>query len=499
MIFGGSILFRTVAFQNMFWRRSLQASTLLLLFGLMAGPALLSAPEAHAQSGARSSWAVGTGGGASAVGSPTSSLYTNPSHLTVGVTGPSIELRFLDVRASVGGDLLQFNHYEDTFGEKSGTLTNSEEATVLDDWFGGGRRSVTTHAEAVPFAISYRPTGKQWAFGVGLRTRAISKVETNRGIFDLFLVGADSNRTVPVEARHRAFTTVDLTGTFSYAFESIPLSVGVSPRLIFGTNYADGSLESDVTVSDSVFTHRFDYTARAAGSFSRDLYDTFDAFSGSPFENASGGFGAEVAGLGVGMDLGATYAVRPDLFVSFSLTDLGVIQWNQDAQTVTPENNEFRFEGIELNLDRLENEFDNDIGEYFKEQVDSLAQAAYEDVQRDRSSFSAGLPTALHLGGTWALDQLTLTGGATVGLNEDAGAVSTSPAVHLGGEYRLGPVPLRAGVRLGGPQAVTLAGGVGIDVRSFRFDLGVSGSPSTSALGNGGRYSVSLSIATVRF
>lgn len=477
----------------------------VFLTGLLAA-GLTGPPAAHAQSGARSSWAIGTGGGASAVGSPTSSLYTNPSYLTVGTEGRPFELRFFDVRASVGGDLLQFDHYDDTFGGQSGMLTNAEEASVLDEWFGGDRRSVTTYTEAVLFALTYRPPGKQWAFGVGLRTRAISEVETDRGVFDLFLVGADSNRTVPLNGRHRAFSTVDLTGSFSYDVESIPLSVGVSPRLIFGTNYADGTLDSDVTVSDSVLTHRFDYTARAAGSFSRDLYDTFDAFSGSPFEDASGGFGSGVAGLGVGVDLGATYAVRSDLlvpgselYVSLSLTDLGVIQWNQDAQTVTPENNEFRFDGVELDIDRLQNEYDDDVGQYFEDQVDSLAQAAYDDVQRDRSSFSTGLPTSLHLGSTWALDQLTLTGGATVGLNPDAGAVSTTPAVHFGGEYRLGPVPLRAGVRLGGPQAVTLAGGFGVDVRSFRFDLGVSGSPSTSTLGSGGRYSVSLSMATVRF
>ena len=476
----------------------------VFLTGLLA--AGLGLPTAHAQSGARSSWAIGTGGGASAVGSPTSALYTNPSHLTVGADGSSFELRFFDVRTSLGGDLLQFNHYEDTFGEQSGTLTDAEEAAVLDEWFGGDPRSVTTYAEAVPFSITYQPSGKQWAFGVGLRSRTISEVETNRGAFDLFLVGADSNRTVPLNGRHRAFNTVDLTGSFSYAFESIPLSVGLSPRLIFGTNYADGTLDSEVTMTDSVLVHRFDYTARAAGSLSRDLHDTFDAFSGSPFGDTSGGIGSDVAGIGIGVDLGATYAVGSDLFVSgsdlfvsLSLTDLGIVQWSRDAQTVTPENNEFRFEGVELDLDRLEEEYDNDVGEYFKDQVDSLAQDAYEDVQRDRSSFSTGLPTALHLGSTWVLDQLTLTGGATVGLNSDAGAVSTTPAVHLGGEYQVGPIPLRAGVRLGGPQAVTLAGGIGVDVRSFRFDLGVSGSPSTSTLGSGGRYSVSLSLATVRF
>ncbi|MFB6277986.1 MAG: DUF5723 family protein [Salinibacter sp.] len=482
----------------MAWRRGVHLVVQVFLIGLLAG-GLAGLPTAHAQSGARSSWAIGTGGGASAVGSPTSALYTNPSHLTVGAEGSPIEIRFFDVRTSIGGDLLQFNHYKDTFGEQSGTLTNAEEAAVLDEWFGGGQKSVTTYAGVVPFSITYQPKGKQWAFGVGLRSRTISKVETNRGAFDLFLVGADSNRTVPLNGRYRVSSTIDLTGSFSYVFESIPLSVGVSPRLIFGTNYADGTLDSKVTVTDSVITHSFDYTARAAGSVSRDLYDTFDAFSSSPFGNVSGNLGAGVAGLGVGLDVGATYAVRPDLFVSMSLTDLGTIQWNRDAQTVTPENNEFRFEGVELDLDRLEAEYDNDVGEYFKDQVDSLAQDAYEDVQRDRSSFSTGLPTALHLGGTWARDQFTLTGGATVGLNADAGAVSTSPAVHLGGEYQLGPIPLRAGVRLGGPQAVTLAGGIGVNVRSFRFDLGVSGSPSTSALGSGGRYSINLSLATVRF
>jgi hypothetical protein len=426
-------------------------------------------------------------------------MYTNPSYLTVGADGPAFELRLFDARTSVGGDLLQFNHYEDTFGERSGTLTDAEEAAVLDEWFEGGQRSVTAYAEIIPLAITYQPSNKQWAIGVGLRARAVSEVETNRGAFDLLLVGADSNRTVPVNGRQRTFSTVDLTGSFSYVFESIPLSVGVSPRLILGTNYGDGVLNSDVAVTDSVLTHSFDYTARAAGSLSRDLYDTFDAFSGSPFENASGGFGGGVEGVGVGVDVGATYVVRSGLFVSVSLTDLGTIRWNGDAQTVTPGANEFRFEGVELDLDRLDEEYDDNVGDYFEDQVDSLAQDAYDDVRRDRSSFSSGLPTALHLGGTWALDQLTLTGGATVGLNADAGAVSTAPAAHVGGEYRLGPVPLRAGVRLGGPQAVTLAGGIGLDVRSFRFDLGISGTPSTSALGSGGRYSVSLSLATVRF
>jgi len=403
------------------------------------------------------------------------------------------------VRTYTGGDLLQFDRYRETFGGESGTLTDAEEAAVLDQWFQNGQRDIDTYTEVAPFALAYRPQGGQWAFGLGLRTRALSEVELNRGLFDLFLVGADSNRTVPVNGRYRGYRTVDLAGTISYSFESIPLSVGVSPRLVFGTSYADGRLTSEVAIRDSVLTHRFDYTARAAGALSQDVYDTFNAFGADPTGNVSPSIEGQIAGIGAGVDLGAVYKVRPGLFASVSLTDLGGIQWSRDAQSVTPVDSIFRFDGIELDVDRLQDEYDGDVGEYFEQQVDSLARAAYQDVNRDRSSFSVGLPAALHMNGTWNQDMFTLNGGLTIGLNDEAGAVDPSPVVHMGGELRLGPVPLRAGVRMGGPQAVTLSGGVGLHVGSFRFDVGVTGTPSTSTLGSGGRYAVGISVATIQF
>ena len=471
---------------------------LVLLVGMGVG--LFSVlPDARAQSGSRSAWAISTGGGASATEAPTAALYTNPAHLAIGRASSPLVVRLLGIRASTGGDLLQFDHYKRTFGAQAGTLSNKEEAEVLDHWFGTGRRDLKAYTEVVPFALAYQPQGKQWGIGVGLRARALSEMEMNRGLFDLFLVGADSNRTVPLNGRYRGVSTIDLTGTFAYSFESIPLSVGVSPRLIFGTHYADGVLQSEVSIRDSVLTHQFDYVARASGSLSRDVYDTFNAFGTPPIQGGSPSIGGQVSGLGGGVDLGAVYEVQQGVFVSLSLTDLGGIQWNRDAQTVTPTRKEFRFEGVEMNVDRLQNEFDGDVGAYFRHQVDSLARAVYEDVERDRSSFSVGMPTALHVNSTWSQETFTLNGGASVGLNSRAGAVSADPVVHLGGEVRLGPVPLRAGVRLGGAQALTLAGGVGLHVGGFQFDVGVSATPSTSTFGQGGRYAVGLSLATIQF
>jgi hypothetical protein len=466
--------------------------------GLLAG-SLVVPLQAHAQSGARSQWAIGTGGGAAATGGPTAALYTNPAHLGVRTSDATLEIRLLDVRAYTGGDLMQFDRYRDTFGERSGTLTDAQEAAVLDEWFGGEQRGVGTYTEVVPFALAYQPHDRSWALGVGLRARVLSTAETDRGLFDLFLVGADSTRTVPMNGRYRAFSTVDLTGTFSYSFDALPLSIGISPRVIVGTQYADGVLNSTVAVRDSVLRHRFDYTVRAAGPVSRTVYDRFDAFGADPLRDVSAELGGQVAGVGAGIDLGATYEVQPGLFVSMSLTDFGGIRWTQDAQSTTPVHETFRFEGITLNVDRLQDEFGGDVGSYVEHQVDSLAQAAYQEVERTRSSFVTHLPTALHLNGTWEKGPVTLNGGATVGLNDRAGAVSAAPAGHLGGEVRLGPVPLRAGVRIGGPQAVTLAGGIGLEAGGYRLDLGMSLTPSTSTLGQGGRYAVGVSLATIRF
>jgi len=476
----------------------MRASTLILL-GLVGALVLLGTPEAHAQSGARSQWAVSTGGGASATSPPTASLYNNPAHLALGGGSSTLEIRLFDIRTYAGGDILQFDRYRSTFGEEAGTLTNAEEAAVLDGWFEDGRRDIDTYAEVAPVAFSYRPEGKQWAVGGGIRGRSLSEVETDRGVFDLFLVGADSNRTVPVNGRYRGFSTIDVTGSFSYSFESMPLSIGISPRLILGTSYADGTLDSEVTVSDSVLTHQFDYTARAAGFLSRDVYDTFNAFGAEPTRDVSPSFSGEVSGVGGGVDLGAVYEVQQDLYVSMSITDIGGIQWSGDAQTTTPVNNEFRFEGVELNVDRLQDEFDGDVGDYFESQIDSLATAAYQEIDRDRSSFSVGLPTAFHVNGTWSQDRFTLNGGATIGLNSIGGAVDADPVAHLGGEVRLGPIPIRAGMRFGGPQALTLAGGIGVDTGGYRFDVGISATPSTSTLGSGGRYAVGVSLATVQF
>ncbi len=454
--------------------------------------------EACAQPGLGSVESVSTGGGASVLGGGVAGLYANPALLTVGDAEHTVEIQFMRMGASSGGDLFQFDPYRALFlrGDRE-PLSDAEEVAVLDDWFGASMRRATTHLEVVPVAIAYRPSGRNWAVGGSVRGRVVQKTALNRGVLDLLLRGTEPERTVPVNGWTRLYNTVDVTGSFSYRFSGAPLSVGVSPRLILGTGYADGGLDSEVEVREGALTHRFDYTARAAGPLSTGLYDTFDAFSAEPVQQVLG-TASGVAGLGGGLDVGFSYALHSGLHVSMSVTDLGMIRWTEEAQTVRPTHDTFRFDGVSVDATRLREEFGGNLGAYVEHQVDSLARAAYRNVQRERAPFRTGLPTTAHVGSTWESGAVTVTGGMSMGVNGATEAVARSLTVHAGGEVVLGPVPVRAGVRALGTQALTVSGGLGLEVGTYHLDVGGRLTPNTSMLGRGAHYAVSLSLGTVR-
>ena len=347
----------------------------------------------------------------------------------------------------------------------------------------------------MPLALTYRAPGGRWAAGGAVRGRVVQRSALNRGALDLLLRGTDPARTIPVDGQTRLYSLLDLTGAASVRVGA--LSVGVAPRLILGTGYADGRLRSEVEVREQALTHRFDYTGRAAGALSTGLYDTFDAFSATPVQQVFGS-SSGLVGVGGGLDAGLSYAVHPDLHLSASVAGLGTVRWTEEAQTIRPATQTFRFEGLALDLQRLETEFGGDVGAYVEHQVDSLARAAYRDVERTRAPFRTTLPATLHAGGTWASGPATLTGGVSVDVVDPARAGARPMAVHASGELPLGPIPVRAGVRLGTRQAVTVMGGVGLDLGGYRIDVGGRLTPDTALLGAGARYAVGLSLGTVR-
>lgn len=474
----------------------LPCSAFIALLGLWIGVA--GPLDTRAQSGVRSVGGVGTGGGTSALENGPSTMYSNPADLTVGTVDRNLEIQLFRVAGYVGGNLVQFNHYETLFLNEGAPLTNDQAESSVNDWFGSSKRRISTYVSVTPLAITYRPDDGKWGAGLGIRSRTIQTGGVDKGLLDLALRGTALNnqgeeRVIPINGDSRVYSTVDVKGTFSYRLSSLPLSVGASPSLIFGLGYAGGDFSSTASVSENALVHNFDFTARAAGALSTGLLDEFSAFN-DDFVDRDEVLGEDggLSGIGGGLDFGATYEVRPGLHASLSVTDLGLIKWTGEAQTVTPENNEFRFDGVDANA------LNGNLGDEVEAEVDSLLEKAYEDVNRDRSSFTTGLPTTLHLSSTWDQGIVIVNGGVSVGLNQDAGATPDPVAVHVGSKLDAGPIPLRAGVRLFGSQAMTFTGGFGFDLGVYQLELGGSVTPSTSTLGSGARYAVSLSLGTIR-
>jgi hypothetical protein len=211
-----------------------------------------------------------------------------------------------------------------------------------------------------------------------------------------------------------------------------------------------------------------------------------------------------VAGLGFGTDLGLEYKYSETMNVAASLTDLGFVRWTKHAARRTPAKSEFVFEGIELDPQTVRSQFGGNIGEYLESKLDSLAREAYEETIRIDGAFSSPLPAALHAGASWQfLDgKARLAAASSVALNGQPGNTSRNPSLHLGGEYRVGgrvALPLRGGIQVGGSGALMLGFGFGLHAGAYALDIGVAGTPYSNIVGGGGRYTLAVSAATVRF
>lgn len=462
---------------------------LTLLIGVLVVPGVL------AQSALPGVSLVGVGGGGPAFARDNDALFLNPANLVLSDRGSHAVLSLGSTSAFAGGDLFQFNFYNDFFA--SGRhLSDDDITTVLDGWFGqdGTERRAGLYAEVIPLALTVR--GTNWAMGFGVRARAYNSVGVNRGWLDLLLRGTSENRSIPITGSFRSLVTTDISVAYSRRFSR--MVIGVAPKLVLGRSLSDGVFTSTAHVSDEALSHDFDYTVKSAGVFSRDFVDAFNLFNDDPFAdvNFSNPFGA-VSGKGLGLDLGLTYLATPGFLMAFSLTDLGSISWDGDAQVVRPTHNTFSFGGLVFDQDRIDNEFDGAFDQYAESVLDSLAHDAYDSVVRERGGFSTSLPSKLHLGGAWYAGRATLSFGFTKPLNDAPGNLSLVPYYNAGMEYRLGPFPLRAGVRYGGDGALMVAGGIGLRTRVYEFGIALSASPQSDLMGNGGRYALSVSMINI--
>ncbi len=452
---------------------------------------------------------TGMGGGGTAFTSGHHAIFLNPANMMVNNRDTRLSFGLMGFGTGIGGPLVNIGVYNDYFttGRLLDTATSLELSNV---WFGeeiDARSSLGFYMDITPIAASYR--ANKSAFGFAARTRVFNRFEINKGMLQLGLTGFSSDTFsdfVPVGSSLEIMATTELA--FSYARQvwqsnrflidgTHTVYAGVSPVLVLGQGYLGFEMDSDLRIREAEgdLTHRFDISMRTVGELSNSMQAFVDARNAA--ENPSDvdisdylddGFSdaGSVLGTAFKFNIGATYewdrgeiARTPILGsgkniirMSVSLQDMGSITFDNTKRFSS--NGTLDWNGIDLDQDRIDRDFDGERGDYIDYVLtDSLASDIYFNFQsEDASSFSMQSTPTFTVGFAYIYGRASAVLDFGKGYS-DHGFHNDRAFMTLGGEYRIiDIIPIRFGMRTGGYTETLYSFGTGLSLKNFEFSVG---------------------------
>lgn len=507
-----------------------------IIFPIIIAFAFISFSQlAQAQHRFENPRSIGMGGTGTSFIGDFNANFINPANLMLSDRSRSTVISFAGVGVGAGGPLADINSYN-RFLTKGLLIDRALQDQMLDAWVGSSNDPAKTHylgvqLGVIPIATSFQINNH--AFSAAVRARAIGRVGVSRGLMELGLAGFDNEifseaRAVNANSSFTGFSEI----SFGYAtkvFETsngplwdAPMRVfaGVAPKVLIGVSTAKFNLNSDLMVSgDSLIVHNFEYSFSTFG----ELTDNIDRYISdrqqmSEFPNIDDylEIGDDIFGVnatGIGFDIGVTAEIDlPNTFLvgsffgngkryvrlALSLTDVGRMNFSNNTAMFRNQN-QLRWTGLLIDQDRLRNEFDSNLGDYFSEVIsDSIANNLYLDFARtNNGSLQPVLPAQMNFGMQLTVGRFTSALDLSKGLNYE-GPNSKIVALGMGVEYlALNVIPLRAGFNTGGANAASWTVGTGLQTRHYDFNVGlmfVENSKGTGTWLAGG-----LSALTFRF
>lgn len=474
--------------------------SLLILF--VAVSTTLYAQSRHYNS---QSLAMGSGGTAYVDGYHAN--FVNPANLMLDIHRNNTQLGFANIGFKAGGSLGNISVYNEylTSGE---LITGDVRTSMLNSWFGNNSensRELSTTFSVSPIGFSHRASNQ--AFSLASRVRITEDIAINKGLAELYFYGLDSDKfstPTPVDFSSNtvAFAEISVGYARHLDFVKIPdllfakdieLFVGVAPKYLYGIYTANLDFNSTLQInngndgSNFSINHQFDYSLQTIGELSRQLQSYEAAYnqnSDAEFgdyvdagDAASGDLGSAQA-TGFGLDLGGTLQMdissvpiplfinkKKVLRISMSLTDLGKLNYDNDASSVYADA-DFTYEGIGN---------DDDVDTFFENLSDSLESDVYGNFDSEGiSGINYNLPSMFNFGASLEMGNLLLALDYGKGFNNN-GINSDRSVLSLGAQYRLlGFIPLRVGTRIGGYSATSYSAGLGLDFNFLEFTVGAS-------------------------
>jgi len=478
---------------------------------------LVASTAVYGQSRHYTSQSLAMGSGGTAYVDGYHANFVNPANLMLDIHRNNTQVGLASFGFKAGGSLANISVYNEylTTGQLIAGDTRSD---MLEAWFGSNSansRELSTTFSISPIGFSHR--GSNQAFSLASRARVTEDFAINKGMAELLTYGLDSEKfgnPTPVDFSSNTvvFSEISLGYARHLDFVKIPdllfakdiqLFVGVAPKYLFGVYTANLDFNSTLQInngsdgSNFSINHQFDYSLQTIGELSRQLqsYETaYNQNSEAEFgdyvdigDAASNDLGSAQA-TGFGLDLGGTLQMdissvpiplfvdkKKTLRVSMSLTDLGKLNYDNDASSVYADA-DFTFEGVGN---------DDDVDTFFDNLSDSLQSDVYGKFESEGiSGITYNLPSMFNFGASLEMGKLLLALDYGKGFNKN-GINSDRSVLSLGAQYRLlGFIPLRVGTRVGGYSSASYSAGIGLDFNFLEFTVGASSVANSESSGS---------------
>lgn len=175
------------------------------------------------------------------------------------------------------------------------------------------------------------------------------------------------------------------------------LGVGAKVKVLVGAAHAEARIDRmDISMSQD------EWFIKQAGHIQASslLKLETDPETGEITDYDTGDF--DVAGFGLGFDLGATYELIDNLTLSAALTDIGFMQWNNLTRGETDPTKEFRYTGF----DNIGAEDDEEGNNPFDDKADELGddlEALAKFYKSDSQSVTNSLRTTMRIGAEYSI------------------------------------------------------------------------------------------------
>lgn len=313
----------------------------------------------------------------------------------IGVPGIS------NLHVAAGNNSLTFDDviYKVTLDGKPQTVTflHSAVENGVDDFLDAYRKNLRVFSDFNIDLVNFGFRVKRSYFNVNLSTRADVQVSVPKAIPEIALVGMDEDEKKvydldDLNVAALLFSEVGLG--YSYQIND-KLTVGAKFKYLYG--HANAITKFD-NLKLEVGKDKWAFTGDAEAYIACQGV-TLVADEKSMIEDVEFNDDLEVAdyakasGNGVAFDLGATYKVLPQLQLSASVTDLGLIHWKDNVQAMV-KRGDFVFDGIVYDV----GDDSTDYGEKYEEMAEDMFK-----VDRNPSSYKTWLTAKALVGAEYSI------------------------------------------------------------------------------------------------